>query len=263
MAVESSSAETHVLVTGGGTGIGAAIAVAFAAQGARVTITGRRAAIVEKQAALLRERGGLANAIAFDVTDEGAVSAGIASAVARFGRIDVLVNNAGKAESASFSRTSPDLLRQLLEVNLVQLFVCTQQVLPAMVNAGFGRIINIASTAALTGYPYVTAYCSAKHAVLGFTRALALEVVRSGVTVNAVCPGYAETPLLDGAVAKMVALTGRSEDDIRDELARSNPAGKLLKPSEIASVVTWLARAGSSAITGQAIPVAYGEVLSR
>ncbi len=253
----------HVLITGGGTGIGAAVSAAFAAEGARVSLVGRRLAPLEAQATVLRQAGAEANAIVCDVTDTDAVGGAFAKAVDRFGRIDVLVNNAGRAETAPFLRTPAGMVRQLLDVNLVQLFTCTQQVLPAMIEAGFGRVINVASTAALTGYPYVSAYCAAKHAVLGFTRSLALEVIRTGVTVNAVCPGYTETPLLQDAVGRIGTLTGRTEADIRAELARGNPAGRLVRPDEVAAAVVWLARPESAAITGQAIPVANGEILSR
>jgi NAD(P)-dependent dehydrogenase (short-subunit alcohol dehydrogenase family) len=253
----------HVLITGGGTGIGAAIARVFAEEGARVTLVGRRRSILDEQADTLRQSGAPISVIAFDVTDDGAVRKGFAQAAAQLGRIDVLVNNAGRAESAPFLRTSLASVRQMLDVNLVQLFACTQQVLPAMIGAGFGRVINIASTAALAGYPYVSGYCASKHAVLGFTRSLALETIGTGVTINAVCPGYTETPLLQGAVDKMVRLTGRSEADIRDDLAKGNPAGKLIKPAEVAAAVAWLASQGAEAITGQAIPVANGEIFSR
>lgn len=257
------TASRHVLVTGGGTGIGAAIAGAFAEQGDRVTLVGRRRAVLDQKAEALRCSGAEINVVAVDVTADETVKSAFAQAVMQFGRIDVLVNSAGRADSAPFMRTSLASLRQMLDVNLVQLFACTQQVLPEMIKAGFGRVINVASTAALAGYPYVSGYCASKHAVLGFTRSLALETIGTGVTINAVCPGYTETPLLQGAVEKMMQLTGRSAADIREELAKGNPAGRLIQPEEVAAAVAWLAGRNAAAITGQAIPVANGEIFSR
>jgi NAD(P)-dependent dehydrogenase (short-subunit alcohol dehydrogenase family) len=159
------------------------------------------------------------------------------------------------------SRTSLDLWNRLLQVNLTGSFLCTQQVLPGMTSRGFGRIVNVASTAALKGYAYVAAYCAAKHGVLGLTRALALEVARKGVTVNAVCPGYTDTDIVAQAVEQIAGKTGRSPGEARDALASANPQGRLVQPDEVAQAVLWLCRRESSSITGQAIAVAGGEVM--
>jgi NAD(P)-dependent dehydrogenase (short-subunit alcohol dehydrogenase family) len=258
-------ADRHVMVTGGGTGIGAAIAEAFAPTGARITIVGRRAAVLQDRAAAFAATLAAGSAtiewIAADLTDKAALDGVFAEATRRMGNVDVLVNNAGQAATAPWPRLSPDMLRQLLEVNLVQVVACTQHVLPGMMDKGAGRIVNIASTAALRGYAYASGYCAAKHAVLGFTRAVALEVVRSGITVNAVCPGYTETPLLETAIEDLTRRTGREAARIKAELAAVNPAGRLVQPAEVVATVLWLASAGAQAITGQAIAVAHGETM--
>lgn len=244
----------HAVVTGGGSGIGAAIAAALANDGVQVTLMGRTLKRLES----LQLSG--AQCVVCDVSDPASVQSAFDAAAER-GFIDILVNNAGEVESQPFLRTSPDLWQRLLDVNLTGTFLCTKQVLPGMVERGFGRIVNVASTAALTGYAYVAAYCAAKHGVLGMTRALALEVAKKGVTVNAVCPGYTDTDIVAQAVDRIVAKTGRSAEQARSELASANPQGRLVTPQEVASTVTWLCRRESSAITGQAIAVAGGEVM--
>ena len=215
----------HAVVTGGGRGIGAAVALALAGHGARLTVMGRGLGTLEATAAALP---GTARAIACDVTDERAV----ADAFAALGPVDILVNNAGAAESAPFARTSLDLWRRMLDVNLTGAFLCTRAALPGMLERGFGRIVSVASTAGLTGYGYVAAYCAAKHGVVGLTRALALETARKGITVNAVCPGYTETPMLDASVANIALKTGRGTDAARGELARTNPQGRFVRPAD-------------------------------
>jgi len=238
----------HAVVTGGGSGIGAAIARALVTEGVRVTLMGRDEARLQATCEQLRR---------VDVGDAESVRA----AFAGLDPVDILVNNAGQVESQPFARTSLDTWNRLLQVNLTGTFLCTQQVLPGMLARGFGRIVNIASTAALTGYPYVAAYCAAKHGVLGLTRALALEVARQGVTVNAVCPGYTDTDLVSRAAERIAAKTGRSPGEARDALAAANPQGRLVRPDEVADTVLWLCRRGSASITGQAIAVAGGEVM--
>jgi NAD(P)-dependent dehydrogenase (short-subunit alcohol dehydrogenase family) len=232
---------------------------------APVTITlgiewliGRRAEPLAASARRIAEATGTAAATErLDVTDADAVAAGFA----RIGPAEILVNNAGAAESAPFAKTGLDLLERMLAVNLKGAFLCTQAALPAMLRAKHGRIIAIASTAGLTGYPYVSAYVAAKHALIGLTRALALETAKSGITVNAVCPGFTDTDLVARSAETIAAKTGRSVGEARAELARSNPMGRLVTPEEVASAVAFLALPSAGAVTGQALVIAGGEVM--
>ncbi|MEE8274200.1 MAG: SDR family NAD(P)-dependent oxidoreductase [Alphaproteobacteria bacterium] len=242
----------HAVVTGAGRGIGAAIARRLAGHGARVTLMGRNAARLDDAAAALPG----ARAVPCDVTDEAAVGRAFADA----GATDILVNNAGTAISAPFARTTIEQFRAMLDVNLTGAFLCSRAVLPAMVEARGGRIVNVASTAGLRGYAYVAAYCAAKHGLVGLTRALALETAAQGITVNAVCPGYTDTDMLHGAVAAISEKTGRSEAETRAELLKANPQGRFVQPDEVAAAVAWLCLPGSGSITGQAIALAGGEV---
>ncbi len=252
----------HALVTGGGRGIGAAIAGALAAGGAALTVLGRTAATLEERRDDLAGRFGVpAGAVVADATSEDAVAAAFAQAVAERGPVSILVNNAGRGDSAPFKRTTAEFFMRMVELNLLSAFLCTRQALPAMTEAGHGRIVNIASTAGLVGYRYVSAYVAAKHGVIGLTRSLALETARTGVTVNAVCPGYVETDMTADTIANIVAKTGMDADAARAQLAQSNPQGRLVDPAEVANVVVWLARPDSGSITGQSIPVAGGEVM--
>jgi NAD(P)-dependent dehydrogenase (short-subunit alcohol dehydrogenase family) len=249
---------THAVVTGGGRGIGRAIAEHLASLGASLTLLGRdRARLYETVQAL----GGatLCDAQACDVRDARSVTQAF-EAVARAGhRIAVLVNNAGRAASARLAATDDALWDKMIDVNLGGVYRCTRAALPALLEAPAGRIVNIASTAGLTGYPYVTAYCAAKHGVIGFTRALALELAGTRVTVNAVCPGYTDTDLTRDAIANIVARTGKTESDARAALASRNPQRRLIRPEEVAQVVGWLSLPQSQSITGQALPVDGGE----
>lgn len=250
----------HALVTGGTRGIGFAIALSLLRHGARVTIVARKQTnLLEAKKRL--EAEGEVNCIALDITDAAAIPAAFESAVNDFGPISILVNNAGQAHSAPFMKTDIHLLNSMVAVNLSSVLLCTQAVLPGMLEAGWGRIVNIASTAGLTGYSYTSAYCAAKHAVVGLTRSLAQEMAKKGVTVNAVCPGYTETDLVHDAIANIVKKTGRTEEQARAVLAANNPQGKLIQPDEVANVVSWLCLPGSSAINGQSIPVAGGELM--
>jgi len=253
----------HAVVTGGGTGIGAASALALARLGAHLTLMGRREEVLTGQAQAIREAvvGSAVTAQPVDVAEASKVATAFAEAQ-RAQPITILVNNAGAAESAPFEKTGLDLLERMLAINLKAAFLCTQAVLPAMLGAKYGRIINIASTAGLTGYAYVTAYVAAKHALVGLTRALALETAKRGVTVNAVCPGFTDTDLVARSVETIVAKTGRSADAARAELAKTNPMGRLVTPDEVASAVAYLALPSASAITGQAIVIAGGEVMA-
>lgn len=242
----------HAVVTGGGTGIGRAIAFRLAADGASVTVMGRREGpLVETAAAL---PGGRAQVC--DAADEAAVQA----AFAAIPPVSILVNCAGVAGSAPFARMTLAHFRGMLDANLVSAFLCSRAAIPGMVEAGFGRIINIASTAALKGYAYIAAYCAAKHGLIGLTRALAAEFARTGVTINAVCPGYADTEIVTAAVANIQAKTGRTAEQALAELVKHNPQGRLVRPEEVADAVAWLAGENAAAVTGQAIGVAGGEV---
>lgn len=254
----NSAAVRHALVTGGGRGIGAAVARSLVGRGLRVTVLGRRLDVVQ---ALVAEAPQQLHAVVADVSDAGQVAAALTAAQARFGRVEVLVNNAGQAESAPFLKTDAALWRRMLDVNLTGTMICTQAVLPGMLVSGWGRIVNVASTAGQVGYAYVSAYCAAKHGVVGLTRALALELATKGITVNAVCPGYTDTDLVRASVQRVVAKTGRSPDEARAEFVRSNPQGRLVQPAEVADAVAWLCGEGAGAVTGQAVSVSGGEVM--
>jgi NAD(P)-dependent dehydrogenase (short-subunit alcohol dehydrogenase family) len=245
--------DRHALITGGGTGIGAAIAVALSAAGAAVSLVGRRAAPLEEVAANLDR----ACAIVADVTREEDTATMVQAARAAHGPIDILVANAGAAESAPIGRLDLAHWQRMLGVNLTGAFLSVKAALPDLTRkgAGGGRIVLMASTAGLKGYPYVAAYCAAKHGVVGLARALAVELAAAGVTVNAVCPGFTETPLLEASLANIAAKTGRSPGEAQAELKRLNPQGRFVKPEEVADTVLWLCTPAAQAVTGQAISV--------
>ena len=253
-----STTRRHALVTGGGQGIGAAIAQALVARGLNVTVLGRRLAVVQALADTDPEH---LHAVSADVADAAQVAEAVASAEARFGPVDVLVNNAGQAQTAPFLKMDLALWHQMLSVNLTGTLVCTQSVLPGMVARGWGRVVNVASTAGQVGYAYVSAYCAAKHGVVGLTKSLALEMAKKGVTVNAVCPGYTETDIVRESIERVVAKTGRTAEEARAEFVKSNPQGKLVQPEQVADAVAWLCGEGAGAVTGQQISVAGGEVM--
>jgi 3-hydroxybutyrate dehydrogenase len=246
---------SHALVTGGGRGIGRAIASALVQAGATVTVLGRNRAGLEDAVA-----GGAAHfgAVA-DVADQAAMNAAIAEAAARQ-PIDILVANAGIAETAPFGKSDAALFRRMIDVNFMGVVHAVQAVLPAMKDRPYGRIVAVASTAGLKGYAYVSAYSAAKHAVVGLVRSLALELASTGVTVNAVCPGFTDTDLIAGGIDNIMKKTGRSHEQAVAELSRHNPQGRLVTPAEVADAVLWLCGEEARAITGQAIVVAGGEI---
>lgn len=245
------------LITGGGRGIGRAIAERLAALGARVVVTGRTQAEIDAVAADL---GGLA--LPMDMADRASVEAGLAALHERAGRVDVLVNNAGAAESAPFERTSDALWDRMMAVNVTSAFALCRALIPAMVEAGFGRVVNLASNAGLTGYAYSTAYCASKHAMIGMTRAIALEIARSNVTINAVCPGWVETRMAEEAITRIAAMTGRGQEQARRALEGMSPQRRMVTPAEVAHVVAMLCAEEARSIHGQAIPVDGGQVMA-
>ena len=240
-------------MTGGSRGIGRAVAAALTAAGARVTVLGRDQGALERVVAA----GEAGSFVLADVTNAGELDA----AIARIGtRIDLLVANAGGAVSKPFERTDAGDFSAMLGVNLMGVVNASRAVLPGMRERGFGRIVAVASTAGLKGYPYVSAYCAAKHAVIGLVRSLAMEVARTGVTVNAVCPGFTDTDLVSTSLDRIVQKTGRTRDEALSELTKSNPQGRLVQPVEVADAVVWLCGGSAGSVTGQAIAIAGGEV---
>jgi len=247
----------HALITGGGTGIGAAIARALGREGARLTLVGRRRDKLEEVGAEPFD----ALVAPADVTDPAEVEAAFALARDAQGPITILVNNAGAAESAPFAKVSDEAWRRTMAVNLDALFHCCRAALPDLLAAEAGRIVTIASTAGLKGYAYSAPYVAAKHGAVGLTRALAAELARTKVTVNAICPGFTETDMVAAAVAGIAGKTGRSEEEARSELARFNPQGRLITPEEVAEAVLFLCLPESGSINGRAIAVDGGETM--
>lgn len=249
------------VVTGGGRGIGQAIAAELAARGARVVVSARSVAEIEAVAAEIRRAGGYAEALPCDVADPEALERFARTAGEQLGQVDILVNNAGSASSAPLHRQSLEEWRRLFAVNVEGTFVATRAFLPGMLGRGWGRIVNLASVAGRTGAAYVAAYAASKHAVVGFTRALAAEVARRGVTVNAICPGYVATPMTEQSIARIVEKTGISAEAARAKLVAANPQGRLIEPEEVAFAVAMLCDERARGINGQALGIDGGAFL--
>ncbi len=257
----------HVWITGAGRGIGAAIAHAFAREGAALSLSGRNLQTLESQAAELRKAfpGVKLHLSVMDLSDPASVDAAHRANHAALGPVTVLVNNAGQALSQPFAKTDLQLWQQMLNVNLTGTYLCIQAALPDLLaesaKGHTARIVNIASTAGLKGFAYVSAYAAAKHGVIGLTRSLALELARKGVTVNAVCPGFTETDIVRESLANIVAKTGQTEAQARDALVAHNPQKKMIQPDEVAQAVMWLCSEAAASVNGQSIAVDGGETM--
>lgn len=252
-----SLAGKRTAVTGGGRGIGAAIARAFAVAGAEVTILGRTISMLDQQAEMLRGDGLRVKVARIDVADESSVK----QAFAELGDIDILINNAGLAHVATFENTTAADWQRLFHVNVLGAVFCSQQALPKMVERKWGRIVNIASTAGLKGYTRLSAYTASKHALIGMTRVLALETATTGVTVNAVCPTYTETDMTAEGIKNISARLQTTAEEARKQLTKQIPQGEMAKPEQVAAAVLWLCSAEAASVTGIALPIAGGEVM--
>lgn len=246
----------HALVTGANRGIGEATAHALANAGAAVTLLVRDRAAGEKVMGALPGRG---QVVVADVTDETQVREACRLAVDQIGPVHMLINNAGYVETAPFLRSDRQLFERMLAVHLYGPLFCTQALLPSMLEHGYGRIVNIASIAGVGGAPYISAYCAAKHALVGLTRSLSKETIARGVTVNAVCPGYTETELVTKGVAEITARTGRSAEDARAALVAHSPLQRFITPDEVTAAVMWLCSDGAASTNGQAVVIDGGE----
>lgn len=245
----------HAFITGGGTGIGLATARALAARGAALTLAARNFARVEEAAATLG-----AHPVSVDVAQEASIVAAFEAARAKHGPVHILVNNAGITPSAPLHKTDLAMWNEVIAINLTGAFLCTRAALADMYAAQWGRIVNVASIAGLKGGMYISAYCASKHGMIGMTRALAHEAAKRGVTVNAICPGYVETDIVDRAVETIAAKTKLERDEARAMLYAGNPQGRLIAAEEVASAISWLCSEGAAATNGAAIPMSGGEI---
>jgi len=247
--MESQARKKSVLVTGGGSGIGLAIATAFCDAGYEVTVSGRNPDKLKATGLPYVE---------MDVTSEASLFDGVKA----LGPIDIMIANAGAARTAPALKTDRALWDKMLLANLTSVYLSARATTPGMVERRWGRFIAIASTASQIGYAYAGAYAAAKHGVLGWVKSLAIELAKTGVTANAICPGYTDTPLVDGALNAVASKTGRSRDDALKEFVKANPMGRLVDPAEVAAAALWLASDGAAAVNGQAITIDGGEVVS-
>ncbi len=250
------------VVTGGGRGIGAAVARALAEAGARVVVSARSSGQIEGVARDLVAAGREARAHPCDVTSEESVSRLLGFAETELGPVDILINNAGVASSAPLRSIDLEEWNRLMSVNATGTFLCTRTFLPGMIAGGWGRVINVASVAGRAGAAYISAYAASKHAVIGFTRSVAAEVAARGVTVNALCPGYVETPMTDESIERIVARTGLPADEARRRLVEMNPQGRLIEPEEVAFLAVALCDPRARGVNGQAIGVDGGALLA-
>ena len=249
------------VITGGSKGIGRAVALAFASNGIAVAIAARSQHDLDTVAGEITELGGTALPIACDVTDEEQVASLVAEATGKLGTVSILVNNAGVAASHKMLGHPDALWDRTIELNLTSVFKVTRAFLPGMVEMGWGRIINMASIASKAGSSYMAAYTASKHGVLGLTRALAMELVPNSITVNAICPGYVDTPMTDGTIANITRFTGRTEEQARAILLATTPQKRLIDPEEVAHVALMLTSDNARGITGQAINVDGGALM--
>jgi NAD(P)-dependent dehydrogenase (short-subunit alcohol dehydrogenase family) len=247
-------------VTGGGRGAGAAIARRLAADGARVVIAARTRAEIEAVAAEVQASGGSAEAVVCDVADPASIEQLGETARRLFTRIDILINNAGTATAAPLLRTTLDEWNTAFNVNATSAFLCLKAFLPDMLAAEWGRVVNVASTAAISGDRYIAAYSASKHALLGLTRAAAAEVAAHGVTVNAICPGFLATDMTERSIDRIVSATGRSRDDARASLAGRNPQNRMIEPAEVAAAAAYLCSDAAAGINGSSLVIDGGEL---